>query len=48
MNTYILNPSNPNWETQIDNLFVQLGVPNNSILFLPHFIKVVLPKIGGK
>ncbi|MBV7331076.1 hypothetical protein KFU94_23130 [Chloroflexi bacterium TSY] len=48
MNAHILNPSNPNWNTQLDDLFVQLGAPNNPTLFPPHFTKVVLPKIGGK
>ena len=40
--------NSPKWDEQVDQIRTSLGAPDNQYLFPPHFVKSVLPKIGGK
>lgn len=43
-----LDPAQPDWNTQIDTLWAELGDPANAELFPAYFVKTVLPRIGGR
>jgi predicted GNAT superfamily acetyltransferase len=47
MKLSLLDTSNPEWKARIDQIRADLGAPYNALLMPPHFVKVVLPKIGG-
>jgi predicted GNAT superfamily acetyltransferase len=39
--------TDPAWPRIVDEIRSRLGAPENPLLFPPHFLKSVLPKIGG-
>lgn len=39
--------TDPAWPRIVDEIRARLGAPANPLLFPPHFLKSVLPKIGG-
>ena len=43
----LLQPAAPNWPDQIGAIHTLLGAPNNPAVFPSHFLRVVLPRIGG-
>lgn len=50
MNTHapiLLNPAAPDWPDQIESIRVLLGAPDSPTVLPSHFLRVVLPRIGG-
>ena len=43
----LLDSHSDGWHADIDEIRAQLGAPHNPVLLPPHFLKVVLPKLGG-
>lgn len=43
----LLSPDDPDWPDRIDSLRARLGAPDNPAVFPAHFLRVVLPRIGG-
>ena len=43
-----IDPKDPDWTRSIDGLRVQLGAPDNELLFPPHFLKATFPEISGR
>lgn len=41
------SPDSAAWPDDIDRLRRLLGAPHNDTLFPPHYLKMILPKIGG-
>lgn len=48
MNVRYLDSTAPSWAAQIENVRAHLGAPENPLLLPEHFLKVVLPKLGGQ
>lgn len=44
---HLLDSHAPDWSAQIDEIRRELGAPHNVSLMPSHFLKVVLPKLGG-
>ncbi len=43
----LLNPAAPDWPDRIEAIRTLLGAPHNPDVFPSHFLRVVLPRIGG-
>lgn len=43
----LLNPADPDWPDRVETIRTLLGAPHNSDVFPSHFLRVVLPRIGG-
>ncbi len=44
----LFDPTRVDWPTQVDGWYEQLGGATNPLLFPPHFLQSVLPRIGGQ
>lgn len=43
----LLNPADPDWPDRVEAIRTLLGAPGNPTVFPAHFLRVVLPRIGG-
>ena len=47
LHIHLLDSHSDGWQANIDEIRTVLGAPQNPALLPPHFLKVVLPKLGG-